>query len=938
MVKHTIKKNKLNKNKYTNKKIGGNPNIDIEIRYKNLDITEDENYLDIIENDDDCLEVQFKSLTEFNDFFDTDEGKEITILYLNDIDLEELPSNISGLTKLTHLDISGNSLDNELNELQNLHNLKSLYISSNQITNKRLFSPIEKNIISLLPELPNLKILVLQGNDISNLDNISTKFPNLELLDLSDNNLTPLDITKLQFCQNLEKLEVRNNSIEEIISNPDIKFLNLELLDLSKNELTKLDITKLQSCPNLEKLDVRNNQIDEIISNLNIIFPKLELLNLSDNIINELNVTKLKFCPNLKELEVKNNYIDEIISNPNITFPNLRLLDLSKNKLTTFDLTTLQFCPDLKLLELNKNEELNRITGNFDNLIHLEIIGLRKTNITTIPDISKLMKLETIDLQNTNVYYLPVPVIKSQLRSIIDENENKISVKYNNLYFYNLIYKQFYSIGINIYTIDILKEKILDILEIDDTVIFHNILNYENDYQNIELNINQNDTIQIENEETIKKQILVPYVPTDYQYQYQDISQYIGKEIDEAIKLATDNIDICNKKALEKLKNQGTLKKVPENYNPLNYIKVDSYIGKKVNDAKILAMRNSDNCNMKYLNNLKTYELKEDIQDTIEKIEINIGEYLSKSIDNIIILYTNNGEQDYIITQKSKIIKMYTDLTHLFYPCLYHDTAIYPRNKNLIHSDIYLDLKSVSEGSEFFEGVSSFFCNVDAIINSDLEEQTFALIQNLNYYSGFTSLDVLVNQNAVSGWHCQEGTAGSTSQIIKVNQITNKPTTNINLNTIHLQYYKFKNEFYVFPNYKNMISNCVYHDYKGNYYKGISYSLKKKEEEKDEEEEKKQDKILEIYDIKNYNILNEFYEIEDIKNMKQILLDTSFNLKYNLSQNIEEEIKNDNDKLSQIFKILSSINTTGVGGNKKSKKTNKKNRLKIKKYKTTKHK
>ena len=841
MVKHTIKKNKLNKNKYTNKKIGGDPNIDIEIRYKKVDIIQDDNYLKIINKNDDYLKSHFNSLEELNNFFDTDGGKEITILNLSGIGLEELPSNISSLNKLTHLDISSNSLGNELIELKNLPNLKSLYISNNEIINRSLFPEIEKNIISLLPELPNLKILVLQENDISNLDNISNKFPNLELLDLSNNNLTKLDITKLQLC------------------------------------------------------------------------------------------------PNLKELEVKNNNIDEIISNPNITLPNLELLDLSKNKLITFDLTTLQFCPNLKSLELNKNEELNRITGNFDNLIQLEIIGLRKTKITTIPDISKLMKLETIDLQNTNVYYLPVPVIKSQLRSIIDENENKISVKYNNLYFYNLIYKQFYSIGINIYTIDILKEKILDILEIDDTVIFHNILNYENDYQNIELNINQNDTIQIENEETIKKQILVPYVPTDYQYQYQDISQYIGKEIDEAIKLATDNIDICNKKALEKLKNQETLV-VPEDYNPLNYIKVDSYIGKKVNDAKILAMRNSDNCNMKYLNNLKTYELKEDIQDTIEKIEINIGEYLSKSIDNIIILYTNNGEQDYIITQKSKIIKMYTDLTHLFYPCLYHDTAIYPRNKNLIHSDIYLDLKSVSEGSEFFEGVSSFFCNVDAIINSDLEEQTFALIQNLNYYNGFTSLDVLVNQNAVSGWHCQEGTAGSTSQIIKVNQITNKPTTNINLNTIHLQYYKFKNEFYVFPNYKNMISNCVYHDYKGNYYKGISYSLKKKEEEKDEEEEKKQDKILEIYDIKNYNILNEFYEIEDIKNMNQILLDTSFNLKYNLSQNIEEEIKNDNDKLSQIFKILSSINTTGVGGNKKSKKTNKKNRLKIKKYKTTKHK
>lgn len=96
-------------------------------------------------------------------------------------------------------------------------------------------------------------------------------------LDLRD--ITQVDLLPLIWCENLESLSLRTNSLTEIDLSPLEKVgKNLRAIRLSHNRLQEVNLEPLSSCPNLEEVS------------------------LSENPIKRVDLSPLFQCPNLKEL------------------------------------------------------------------------------------------------------------------------------------------------------------------------------------------------------------------------------------------------------------------------------------------------------------------------------------------------------------------------------------------------------------------------------------------------------------------------------------------------------------------------------------------------------------------------------------------------------------------------------------------------------------
>ncbi|MFW9926474.1 MAG: leucine-rich repeat domain-containing protein [Candidatus Thorarchaeota archaeon] len=99
---------------------------------------------------------------------------------------------------------------------------------------------------------------------------------NLDLRDISE-----IDLLPIIWCENLESLCLRSNSLREIDLSPLEKAgKNLKAIRLGHNRLQSIDLTPLSECPNLEEVS------------------------LSENRLKRVDLSPLFHCPNLKELNL----------------------------------------------------------------------------------------------------------------------------------------------------------------------------------------------------------------------------------------------------------------------------------------------------------------------------------------------------------------------------------------------------------------------------------------------------------------------------------------------------------------------------------------------------------------------------------------------------------------------------------------------------------
>ena len=240
------------------------------------------NYLRVIDNE---KELNLESLNEL---------LQLETLYLQNNVLNDI-SPISNLDNLVNLGLGNTGInDSDLEYIIDLNNLKRLYIFDNNLNDISILNnliqlqelslyrnPNIKNL-SVLKELSNLTLLNLGATNLQNEDlNVIKDLENLELLAIHDNPIS--DISSLKNLESLISLYIYWCEIEniEVVQN----FKNLELLSMMDNEISNIE--PVSGLTNLEILSFTDNKISSIEPVKDLI--NLEFLNFANNNVSDIN-------------------------------------------------------------------------------------------------------------------------------------------------------------------------------------------------------------------------------------------------------------------------------------------------------------------------------------------------------------------------------------------------------------------------------------------------------------------------------------------------------------------------------------------------------------------------------------------------------------------------------------------------------------------------
>ncbi|AEE52217.1 leucine-rich repeat protein [Haliscomenobacter hydrossis] len=417
----------------------------------------------------------------FSDLDGLDNLKNLKRLYLDCLDLKEIPSLVT-FKQLAHLDLSNNQIS-EIKNLDKLTQLQSLDLGNNQISEIKNFDKLTQlqsldlginqiSEIKNLDKLTQLQSLDLGSNQISEIKNLD-KLTQLQSLDLGINQIS--EIKNLNKLTQLQSLDLRNNQISEInnlitliqlrslslwgnqiseIKNLD-KLAQLQSLDFDSNQIR--EISNLDKLTQLQSLDIRRNQISEI-KNLDKL-TQLQSLFIMDNQISEIkNLDKLT---QLQSLSLDSNQINKINNLDKLT--QLRLLYLGNNQISEINnldkLTQLQslYIENNQISEINNLDKLTQLQSlylgnnqiseinNLDKLTQLQSLYLGNNQISEINNLDKLTQLQSLYLGNNQISEINNLDKLTQLQSL-DFDSNQIS-EINNLE--NFTQLQFLSLGDN---------------------------------------------------------------------------------------------------------------------------------------------------------------------------------------------------------------------------------------------------------------------------------------------------------------------------------------------------------------------------------------------------------------------------------------------------------------------------------------------------------
>lgn len=334
---------------------------------------------------------------------------------------------LADLSGLTTLYLSSNSIS-DVSPLCRLPGLRTLYLDNNPISNPQQLS-----------ELQNLTTLSLKGITVADyvVEDLRAAMPgcsifddsavdaarplslggldftaDVTMLDLSGRGIS--DISKLSYCENLEKLYLSGNPLDGVGVLRELG--TLKVLELVGCGLTDTDLSVILGLRSLTWLDLTGNaeltaegleELKEALPNCKVIhdevFYKLTLgdqsfysdltdlglagvgitdlkplekcerlvnVNLSRNAI--MDAAPLRNNVHLKSLNLEDNFIADV--NAFGVFTELETLDLSGNSIS--DITALANCSALKWLDLSSNQ------------------------LTYISHLALCSKLEWLDLRN----------------------------------------------------------------------------------------------------------------------------------------------------------------------------------------------------------------------------------------------------------------------------------------------------------------------------------------------------------------------------------------------------------------------------------------------------------------------------------------------------------------------------------------------------------
>lgn len=354
-------------------------------------------------------------------------------LNLNDNNIESLPDCIENLEILSRFSASGNQLD----KFPIITTLVTLNVSNNRIAYlpdsfgnlKRLEhlnlsgNPVERFPDSFIDL--NFNVLILDAHAIKHLPK-----PTHEPQRVSDFHIVgTVDKTALSDCIdalfNLELFKIR-------VTSANFAYLLLGVNWPMRSHQRPIDISfegsGLVELPELihpnslvKSLNISNNQLVELPRSIEN-FSELIYFDASSNKLKNIpdtfgNLTRLLRC------DISNNSLEKLppsISN----FDHILELDISNNKLKELP-ESIGLLKHPKEIDLSGNQ-ISKLTASIGSLNHLEKLDLSHNMLTELPDsIGLLENLEELNLSNNQLTALPDSIgqLKSLKKLILDNNE-----------------------------------------------------------------------------------------------------------------------------------------------------------------------------------------------------------------------------------------------------------------------------------------------------------------------------------------------------------------------------------------------------------------------------------------------------------------------------------------------------------------------------------
>ncbi|KAK8837741.1 hypothetical protein M9Y10_036276 [Tritrichomonas musculus] len=346
---------------------------------------------------------------------------------LRDMNLSKLPFNPILENKVKYLYLSGNKFTSLP---ENLNELIVIDLSRNQM---KSLMPI--NVSKALMTYSNLKTLYLSDNQLTNFNDFFES-KSIETLDLLQNRFSEFPNNFFVKLPNLKTLYFDCNFLKVF---PKQQSETLSSLTMSLNNIESIELSSIVFSQ-LASLDLSKNKIQKIPKDFSKSFPILHDINLSNNFISELpgfNGNESIFPNSLKEINLSNNSIEKI-TNSITSLQNLTVLNIQNNKIKTVP----QLPQSIQKLNLsyNKIESFSEQTLNM-----VKEFDLSYNELTRFPTEIKMPQLSTFSIDHnkiTSMDFGSVPFKKFFPKSVtsidisfnkIDKLEKKIFTKLPNL-------------------------------------------------------------------------------------------------------------------------------------------------------------------------------------------------------------------------------------------------------------------------------------------------------------------------------------------------------------------------------------------------------------------------------------------------------------------------------------------------------------------------
>jgi Leucine-rich repeat (LRR) protein len=163
--------------------------------------------------------------------------------------------------------------------------------------------------------MTNLTRSNLHGNSIESLPaGLFRDLHNLKALFITENQISDLTLLNgnLRYLSNLDELELCDNKICVLPKDFFTGMSNLKILDLGSNSIERIESGVFDELVNLDKLGLSMNRLETIPADLFAKLSKLDKLNLSANKIHDLRPGSFSGLSNLKWLYLASNVICEL--------------------------------------------------------------------------------------------------------------------------------------------------------------------------------------------------------------------------------------------------------------------------------------------------------------------------------------------------------------------------------------------------------------------------------------------------------------------------------------------------------------------------------------------------------------------------------------------------------------------------------------------------